>query len=275
MSFPLPLPVVGIPCCVKQIGIHPFHTVGEKYINAVAHGSGAMPLLIPAFGGGEDLDPLTALVSLDDLLDKLDGVFVTGSPSNVHPSLYGGHEPRTTTLLDPQRDALTLALIRHAVLRGVPVFAVCRGIQEMNAAFGGTLFQHVQEVPGRFDHRADESLSRPQQYEPVHDIEVTPGGLLQQITGLERYKVNSLHAQGIDRPAETFQVEAVAPDSQIEAVSVKDAPGFALGVQWHPEWRYHERAHDHALFTAFGEACRAYAAAKARGDHGERPGQVA
>ena len=275
MTHAHPLPLVGIPCCVKQIGIHPFHAVGEKYINAVAHGAGAMPVLIPAFGGGEDLDPLTALVDLDDLLDRLDGVFVTGSPSNVDPALYGGHEPRTTTLLDPQRDALTLALIRHAIARGVPLFAVCRGIQEMNAAMGGSLFQHVEEVPGRMDHRADDDLPRARQYDPVHDVEVTPGGLLNRITGLDRYRVNSLHSQGIDRVAEGFVVDAEAPDGQIEAVSVRDAPGFALGVQWHPEWRYHERTHDHALFTAFGEACRAYAAAKSESNHGDRRGQVA
>ena len=275
MEHRFPLPLVGIPCCVKQIDIHPFHAVGEKYINAVAHGAGTLPLLVPAFGGGDDLDPLDALIGLDDLLARLDGVFVTGSASNVHPSHYGGHEPRASTLLDPQRDELTLKLIRHAIAHGVPVFAVCRGIQEMNAAFGGTLFQHVQEVPGRLDHRADHDLPRDGQYGPAHVIDVTPGGVLHGITGLERYKVNSLHGQGIDRIADDLTVEAVAPDGQIEAVSVKGATGFALGVQWHPEWRYRERPFDHALFTAFGDACRAYAAARHGGGHEHRRGQVA
>jgi len=275
MKHHTPLPLVGIPCCVKQIDIHPFHVVGEKYINAVAHGAQAMPLLVPAFGGGADLDPLDALIGLDDLLDRLDGVFVTGSASNVHPSIYGGHEPRPTTLLDTQRDELTLKLIRHAVAHGLPVFAVCRGIQEMNAAFGGTLFQHVEEVPGRLDHRADDNAARDVQYGPAHEIEVTPGGLLHGITGQARYRVNSIHGQGIDRVADDLAVEAVAPDGQIEAVSVKDAPGFALGVQWHPEWRYWERPFDKALFEAFGDACRAYASAKQGGSHDRRRGQVA
>ena len=253
MNSDLPLPLVGISCCVKPVGIHPFHAVGEKYINAVAHGARAIPLLIPAFGDGADLDPLAELVGLDDLLDRLDGVFMTGSLSNVEPKHYGGHDPRPTTALDPQRDELTLKLIRHAVARGVPLLAVCRGIQELNAAFGGTLFQHVEEVPGRLDHRADDSKPRAEQYGPAHDIDVTPGGLLHEITGLERYKVNSIHGQGVDR---------VADGLAVEAVSVKGASGFALGVQWHPEWRYWERPVDAALFAAFGEACRAYASAR-------------
>ncbi len=275
MNRHLPLPLVGIPCCVKQIDIHPFHAVGEKYINAVAHGAGTMPLMIPALGGGADLDALDALVDLDDLLDRLDGVFLTGSLSNVEPHHYGGHEPRPTTARDPQRDALTLKLIHHTIARGMPLMAVCRGIQELNAALGGTLFQHVEEVPGRFDHRADETKSREEQYAPAHTIDVTPGGLLHKITGETHYTVNSIHGQGIDRVADCLVVEAVAPDGQVEAVSHKDAAGFMLGVQWHPEWRFHERPADHALFTAFGDACRAYAAAKGDVSDDNRRGQVA
>ncbi len=270
-----PLPLVGIPCCVKEVGIHPFHAVGEKYLNAVAHGARTMPLMIPAFGAGEDLDPLTDLIDLDDLLERLDGVFLTGSLSNVEPKHYDGHDPRPTTTLDPQRDELTLKLIRHATARGMPLLAVCRGIQELNAAFGGTLYQHVEEVPGRLDHRADESKPRDDQYAPAHDVDVTPGGWLHRITGLDRYRVNSIHGQGIDRVADDLVVEAVAPDGHVEAVSVKNATGFALGVQWHPEWRYWERPADQALFTAFGEACRSYATAKGESADDDRRGQVA
>jgi len=255
------LPVIGIPCDIREIGPHPFHAVGEKYINGVAHGARAIPLLIPGFGGGRDLEPLDGLIGLDDLLDGLDGIFLPGSPSNVEPSLYGGHAPRPTTLLDPQRDTLALPLIRRVVERGMPLFAVCRGMQELNAALGGSLFQHVEEIPGRMDHRAPDA-PREVQYEPAHDIDVVAGGLLHRMTGLTRYKVNSLHGQGIDRLAEGLTVEATAADGQIEAVSVTGAPSWQLGVQWHPEWRFRERAFDHVLFTAFGEACRAWRSAR-------------
>jgi len=252
------LPLVGIPCDLRLIGIHPMHVAGEKYINAVAHGARAMPMLMPCFGQGSDLEPLENLYSIDDLLDRIDGVFLTGSPSNVGPHHYGGHEPRETTLLDDQRDALTLPMIRRVVERQIPLLAVCRGIQELNAALGGTLFQHVEEAEGRIDHRENKDDPREKQYGPAHEVTLTRGGMLEQITGLERYMVNSLHGQGVDQPAPSLQVEAVAPDGHIEALSVRGAKTLQLGVQWHPEWRYHERAFDHVLFTAFGEACRAY-----------------
>lgn len=254
-------PLVGIPCDARRIGVHPFHAVGEKYIDAVAHGARAIPMLLPCFGEGEDLEPLDGLYSADDLLDRVDGVFLPGSPSNVHPRHYGGHPPRPATLLDDRRDALTLPLIRRAVARGAPLLAVCRGVQELNAALGGTLFQHVEEVPGRMDHREDKAAPRAEQYAPAHDVEVVEGGVLRRVVGLASYRVNSIHGQGIDRPAPALDVEAVAPDGQIEAVSVRGARHLQIGVQWHPEWRFRERAWDAALFAAFGEACRAYRSA--------------
>lgn len=259
------LPLVGIPCDIREIGIHPFHAVGEKYINAVAHGARAIPMLMPCFGEGRDLEPLEQVYPIDELLDRVDGVFLPGSPSNVHPQFYRGHDPRPETLLDPQRDALVLPLIRRIVERGMPLFAVCRGIQELNAALGGTLFQHVEEVEGRMDHRENKADSRDRQYAPAHDIETVPDGMLRQITGLARYRVNSIHGQGVDRPAAQLKVEATAPDGQIEALSVAGAPIMQLGVQWHPEWRFRERQPDHALFAAFGEACRSWRDARQAG----------
>ncbi len=259
-----PLPLVGIPCDTKEFPPHPFQAVGEKYINGVAIGARAIPLLIPGFGGGRDLERLDGLIDIDDLLDSLDGIFLPGSPSNVEPQVYGGHDPRPTTLLDTQRDTLTMPLIRRTLERGMPLFAVCRGIQELNAALGGSLFQHVEEIPGRIDHRAPDA-PRDEQYKVTHDILVTEGSMLHRITGKTRYMVNSLHGQGIDRLADGLTVEAVAPDGQIEAVSVTGAPTFQFGAQWHPEWRFQERAEDHALFTAFGDACRAHRAARLAG----------
>lgn len=269
-----PMPFVGIPCDIREIAPHPFHAVGEKYINGVAHGARAIPLLIPGFGGGRDLEPLDGLIDLDEMLDGLDGIFLPGSPSNVEPRHYGGHAPRPTTLLDPQRDTLALPLIRRVIARGMPLFAVCRGMQELNAALGGTLFQHVEEIEGRIDHRAPD-VPREQQYEPAHEIAVVEGGALHRTTGLLHYRVNSLHGQGIDRLARGLTVEATAPDGQIEAVSVTGAATFQLGVQWHPEWRFRERPFDHVLFTAFGEACRAWRNARLGSADVHRPGKVA
>ncbi len=250
------LPLVGIPCDIKQIDIHPFHAVGEKYINAIAHGSHAMPVLLPCFGAGTDLEPLEYLYSVDDILDRVDGIFLPGSPSNVHPELYNGHDPRRDTLLDRQRDSLTLPLILSAVERDLPLFAVCRGIQELNAALGGTLYQHLDEVPGKMKHREDTSRPREEQYAPSHMVEFVRGGLLNEITGLETARVNSLHGQGIDNIAPGLVVEARAPDGHVEAVRVDNTSAFQLGVQWHPEWKFRERDYDHALFEAFGKALR-------------------
>lgn len=250
------LPVVGIPCDVRTIDIHPFHAVGEKYIDAVAHGAGAIPMLMPCFGEGRDLEPLETRYAIDDLLDRVDGIFLPGSPSDVHPHHYDGEEPRDFTMLDCQRDILVLPLVRRIVERGIPLLAVCRGIQELNVALGGKLHLVLEEVDGLIPHRVGKSKPRDQQYQPMHDIDVVPGGVLQGITGLEHYRVNSVHGQGIRRLAGALDIEATAPDGLVEAVSVRHAPVLQLAVQWHPEWRFRERTFDHALFQAFGTACR-------------------
>jgi putative glutamine amidotransferase len=248
------LPLVGITSCLKPRDELHFHTVGDKYVDAVVVGTGAVPVLIPALGGR--LDP-------DALLDRLDGVLVTGSPSNVDPAHYGGPAPREGNLADPARDATTLPLIRRAVARGIPLLAICRGLQEVNVAFGGTLHQHLHEVPGRRDHRSDKTKPLPERYGLAHPVDLTPGGRLQALLGgATRIEVNSLHAQGIDRLAPGLAVEALAEDGTIEAVSVTGAEGFALAVQWHPEWHVLENPVSRRLFAAFGDAARARAAAK-------------
>ncbi len=263
------LPVVGIPGDTRKLDTHPFHGVGEKYINAVAHGSGALPLIIPSLGPGPDLEPLTGHVDLDDLAERLDGLFLTGSPSNVEPHLYGGPESAPGTLHDPQRDATTLPLIRAAIAGGLPLFAVCRGFEELNVALGGTLHQRVHELPGMLDHRSDKSLPREGKYRLAHAVRLAPGGVLARLAGAGEVEVNSLHAQGVDRLADGLAVEATAPDGLIEAVRVEGAGGFALGVQWHPEWRFRDNPMSCALFEAFGDAVRARAAARThRGLHG-------
>ncbi|MBI1237908.1 MAG: gamma-glutamyl-gamma-aminobutyrate hydrolase family protein [Alphaproteobacteria bacterium] len=243
-------PLIGIPCDWRTIGIHPFHAVGAKYVTAAADGAGGLPMLIPVTE--QPLDP-------DEILTRVDGLMFTGSPSNVHPELYAGTPPREGVMLDPNRDATTLPLLRAAIARGVPIFAICRGLQELNVAFGGTLHQHVEEIPGRLDHREDKSQPIEVQYGPAHDVTAVRGGMIEKIlsdsgiAGLT-FSVNSVHSQGIDRLGEGLRIEATAPDGQIEAIAVEGAPAFALAVQWHPEWRFWENPVARALFAAFGRA---------------------
>jgi putative glutamine amidotransferase len=245
--MPFKRPVIGIPADRRLIGPHPFHAVGEKYIRAVAEAAGAIPLLLPALGD---------LVSSEEILERVDGILFTGSPSNVEPHHYAGMPSAPGTLHDPHRDAITLPLIPRAVQLGVPVFGVCRGFQEMNVAFGGTLHQKLHEVPGFLDHRDDDSLPLDVQYAPVHDVTLEPGGLLRALAGTDRLKVNSLHSQGVDQLAPPLVAEARAPDGVVEAFRVKDAPRFAIAVQWHPEWQVMSNAFSRALFAAFGAASR-------------------
>jgi putative glutamine amidotransferase len=240
------LPIVGVPACVRRIDERVFHTVNEKYLNAVVEAACCLPVLIPAVG---------SQVEHRGIVDALDGLLLTGSPSNVHPSEYGCAPRHPETLHDPARDATTLPLIREAVRRDLPILAICRGIQELNVALGGTLHQRLQEIPGRLDHRPHrESPDGP--YGPAHGVALTPGGLLARLADSTEQVVNSLHSQGVDRPAPDLQVEAVAPDGQIEAVSLPGAR-FVVGVQWHPEYKPLENPLSRALFAAFAKACHA------------------
>jgi putative glutamine amidotransferase len=222
--------------------------VGEKYITPLLRLAGALPLLIPALG-----DELV----LDELVDELDGLLFTGSPSNVEPRHYGGEASRPGTLHDPDRDATTLALIPKAIAAGVPVLGLCRGFQEINVAYGGTLWQHVEEVPGIHVHHENPADPLEMQYGPVHEVNFAPGGQLQQIAGGQPgIRVNSLHHQGVRTLGAGLVEEARADDGLIEAFRVAGARRFALAVQWHPEWQAEGNAFSAALFKAFGAAAR-------------------
>ena len=238
-----------------MVGAHPFHMVGEKYARAVLDAAGAAPLLIPS---------LADELGFDELLQRLDGLLFTGSPSNVEPHRYAGAPSAPGTLHDPARDATTLPLIRKAVRAGVPVFGICRGFQEMNVAFGGTLHQKLHEVPGYLDHRDDGTQPLEVQYGPAHEVTLEPGGVLRSLAGSDRIQVNSLHNQGIDRLGAELAVEARAPDGVIEAFRVRDAQRFALAVQWHPEWKVMSNPFSRALFAAFGQASHERASVKER-----------
>lgn len=252
-------PLIGISCCTKQFGVFgmPNHAASDTYVRATDQVVRGVPVLIPASGTAADSETL---------LDRLDGIILTGSRSNVQPSLYGGPPHPDGTPEDPARDAATLPLIRAAVARGVPVLAICRGFQELNVALGGTLHQRLQDLPGRFDH------STPMQPFPkvrtgkAHAIRVVAGSWLHRLAGATEIAVNSLHNQGIDRLAPGLIAEGTAPDGTIEAVRVADAPGFAVGIQWHPEYDFETDALSRRIFESFAEAVRGRAGLAAAAD---------
>jgi len=223
--------------------------VGEKYLQAIADAADAYPVALPLLENGFDVL---------DIIDRLDGLYLTGSPSNLEPHHYMGSPSEPGTWHDPHRDLAALALIPAAIRAGMPLFAICRGFQEMNVSFGGTLHQKVHDVPGYRIHRENPEDPLDVQYGPAHEVEFREGGLLQRVTGMSGAAVNSVHSQGVDRLGEELEVEAVAQDGLIEAFTVKNAPGFTLGVQWHPEWKVLEDPVSTAIFRGFGDACRAY-----------------
>lgn len=250
------IPLIGVSACTRSSegGSH-YHQVGHKYLSAVATTAKGLPMPIPA---------MADQIDMDDLLDKLDGLFLTGSPSNVEPQHYDGPDFRPETERDPLRDSMTLPLIRKGLDRGLPIFAVCRGHQELNVVLGGTLHQNLHELPGKRDHRMRRDIPLQDRYDAAHPVDIKPGGMLEQLAGKTGdVMVNSLHAQGIDRLGDGLFVECVSDDGVIEAVSLPSAKGFLLSVQWHPE---HPTALawplSHAMFKAFGDAARAYAAQK-------------
>ncbi len=246
-------PLIGIPADRRQLDPHPFHMVGEKYITAIRDGANALPFIIPALGDSLDAD---------DILSRIDGLLLTGSPSNVEPHHYDGEPSRPGTMHDPHRDETTLQLIRRALETGVPLLAICRGYQELNVVLGGTLHQYVHELPGYQLHKEDPEDLLDVQYGPSHEIHLVEGGLLRKLAGTETVTVNSLHSQGVARLADGVTVEAVADDGLVEGFRVDGAKALALAVQWHPEWKVTENEFSLNIFKSFGEACREYAARK-------------
>jgi len=233
--------LVGIPACARVVNGHLQHATPARYAAALLGGSGAVPVMIPPIGEA-------ALA----VLDRLDGLLLPGSPSNVHPSHYGA-DSLTPEMHDPERDGTSFPLIHAALRMDLPVLAICRGIQELNVALGGSLHQQVHDVPGRLDHRGGPG-TKPEQFRPKHDVALR--GRLAAIAGQGSIRVNSVHEQAVDRLAPRLAVEATAPDGTVEGVRVEGAT-FALAVQWHPEWDYAADPHSVALFRAFGDACRA------------------
>ena len=240
-------PLIGIPADRRLLGHHYFHCVGEKYIKAVVDGADAIAVLIPSLGDAMDAG---------ELVNDFDGILLTGSPSNVEPHRYGGPASAEGTWHDPERDATTLPLIPRIIAAGMPLLAICRGFQEMNVAFGGTLWQKLHEVAGLNNHTEDKNAQLDEQYGPAHKVALTRGGQLARLAGSDELIVNSLHSQGVQTLGQGLEVEARAPDGVIEAFGVRNAKSLALAVQWHPEWKFAEDKFSRALFAAFGEAAR-------------------
>lgn len=237
--------IVGIPASIRRVNENDFHAVSARYVEAVARFTGAEPVIVPAIGGHLDFE---------DLVQRVDGFFFTGCPSNVEPHHYDEPVNLTPDKRDPDRDATTLPLIRSAIANAVPIFAICRGFQEMNVALGGSLHQLLHEVPGRWDHRGGSEKPHEDRFAPRHHVSLTPKGCLADLAGSSRIVVNSLHGQGIHRLGSGLAVEAMADDGTVEGFRVEGAEAFAVGVQWHPEWRAEETSHYGALFGAFNAA---------------------
>jgi putative glutamine amidotransferase len=244
-----PLPLVGMPADTYESNGLYFHSLGDKYVRAVSDVSKCLPVMIPSIGEALDLDAL---------LDHFDGILITGAVSNVHPPHYGEepsveHEP-----YDHHRDATTLRLIKSVIDRGIPLFCICRGFQELNVVMGGTLETELQNGEGRLDHRSRKVPDPDLRYGPSHKIAIRPGGMLERILGKRETMINSIHRQGVKKIAPGLEIEATAPDGVIEAVSVKGARNFAFGTQWHPEYKAWDNPDSVKLFQAYGDAVRAY-----------------
>ena len=247
------LPLVLVSSDLRSIDGMSWHMTPATYLEAVVYGAGAMPVMLPSLAGALDLD---------SVLDRVDGVLLSGSKSNVHPSLYGEEPTPDHQPYDPARDATTLPLIRRTLERGIPLFAICRGYQELNVALGGTLHTEIQGFEGRMDHRAPEAPTSDQRYAIRHKVHVVREGCIGRVLGADEIDVNSLHRQGLATLADRLKIEATAPDGTIEAVSVEGASAFAVGVQWHPEYWVRSDHPSSRLFAAFGDAIRARAAAR-------------
>ena len=246
-------PLVAVSACLKEVNTFKMHTASHRHVEGLLEVSGVLPIVMPAVGRKADPTPL---------LDHISGLLLTGSPSNVHPDFYGDIVASPETVIDLDRDNTTLPMIRGAIERGIPVFAVCRGIQELNVAMGGTLHQYVHLLPGKRDHRSNKALPPGQRAGLAHSVTLTEGGKLRAILEAEEVIVNSLHAQAVNEPAPGMIVEAMSEDGVIEGISMPQAPGWVLGVQWHPEATFREDLPSRKLFEAFGAAVKNYAAGK-------------
>jgi putative glutamine amidotransferase len=228
----------------------PTYATSERYVRSLMQMVCCTPVLMP---------PLGDVMDAAQLVSHVDGIVLTGGAANVEPHHYSGPPFPDDEQIDPGRDALVLPLVRACIAERVPVFGICRGIQEINVALGGSLHYRIHQLPGKNDHRMprDENVTREEIYRLKHKVALTPGGLFQSLVGQDEVMVNSLHGQGVDRLGTGLVVEAMSPDGVIEGLRYDDPAQFIVGVQWHAEWEPEQHALSGALYTAFGEAVRA------------------
>lgn len=247
-------PVVGIIGNAHEMdGRYQVHAVGQMNSDAVARVAGCLPVIVPT-------DP--RFVSVAELLDLCDGFLLTGGRPNVHPSEYGEEETPAHGAFDRGRDAVTLPLVRACVERGQPFLGICRGFQEVNVAMGGTLYPEIRDLPGRMNHRMPPDGTLEEKFALRHPVRFAEGGVFHRLFGAPEVMTNTLHGQGIARAGARIVIDGAAPDGTPEAIYVRDAPGFTLSVQWHPEWQAGEDPVSRPLFQAFGEAAAAWRQAR-------------
>lgn len=245
-------PVIGIISNSYLINDdYPTHVGGTMNSCAIAQVADCLPLLVPS-------DP--SLVSVDELLSVCDGFLLTGGRPNVHPEEYGEVETPAHGDFDRGRDAVVLPLVRACVDRGQPIFGVCRGFQEVNVAMGGTLYPEIRDLPGRDNHRMPPDGTLAEKFALRHVVTLAENGPFHRLLGAQKVMTNTLHGQGIKTAGAGVVIDGYAPDGTPEAIYVKDAPGFTLSVQWHPEWNAANDPVSRPLFAAFGDAARAWAA---------------
>jgi putative glutamine amidotransferase len=254
-------PLVGLPADTYEKDGFLYHSLGDKYVRALTDVADVEAVMIPNVINADNLD---------GLLHHFDGVLMTGAVSNVHPPHYGEEPTEDHEPYDHHRDAITLKLIQRVIDRGIPLFCICRGFQELNVAMGGSLETELQRGEGRLDHRAPKSDDIDVRYAPRHSISVSKGGLLHHMISKTETMVNTIHRQGIKKLGSGLNVEATAPDGIIEAVSVKGAKAFAFGTQWHPEFKAAQNPDSVKLFTAFGDAVRAHRRSRQETHFGRR-----
>jgi putative glutamine amidotransferase len=262
MSRTAPRPLIGVSANARQgedrRRLRAYATA-ERYVESLVKMVDCIPVLLP---------PMGAAIDAAELVSRMDGFVLTGGVANVEPHHYAGPAFPPDEIIDPGRDALVLPLVRACVAARVPVFGICRGIQEINVALGGSLHYRIHELPGKDDHRRPRSddLTPEEVYRLKHVVRLTPGGLFQSLTGRDEMMVNSLHGQGVDRLGKGLVVEATSVDGVVEGVRYDDATQFIVGVQWHAEWQPEEHALSGALYAAFGAAARARAVHRAASD---------
>lgn len=243
-------PVIGIiGGSYLLFGDYPAHAVGTMNVDAVAHVSGCMPMIVPAD---------STVVSVPELMAVCDGFLFTGGRPNVHPEEYGEMPTAAHGEFDRERDAVALPLIRACVAAGQPVFGICRGFQEVAVAMGATLHPEIRDLEGRDNHRMPPDGTLEEKFALRHEVTFTNNGPFHRAMGAQKVMTNSLHGQGIKDPGSRIVTDGFAPDGTPEAIYVAGAAGFTLSVQWHPEWNAANDPVSQPLFSQFGTACAAW-----------------